>query len=117
MYFLTSLRIIQLTFLFHDELNVRDRRVLKEITVDLDIDFSLRKIVIGEVIGKKICLTDEAIRNTMKRCDGLKKCCIVQNLKEKLITYHMFSLYHFQRGLQTRCYDLQKVNEVKSCLV
>ena len=29
----------------------------------------------------------------------------------------MFSLYHFQRGLQTRCYDLQKVNEVKSCLV
>ena len=90
---------------------------LKEITVDPDIHFSLRKIVIGEVIGKKICLTDEAIRNTMKRCDGLKKCCIVQNLKEKLITYHMFSLYHFQRGLQTRCYDLQKVNEVKSCLV
>ena len=29
----------------------------------------------------------------------------------------MFSLYHLQRGLQTRCYDLQKVNEVKSCLV
>ena len=24
----------------------------------------------------------------------------------------MFSLYHFQRGLQTHCYDLQKVNEV-----
>ena len=43
---------------------------LKEITVDLDIDFSLRKIVIGEVIGKKISLTDEAIRNTMKTCDG-----------------------------------------------
>ena len=43
---------------------------LKEITVDSDIDFSLRKIVIGEEIGKKICLADEAIRNTMKRCDG-----------------------------------------------
>ena len=56
---------------------------LKEITVDSDIDFSLRKVVIGEVIGKKICLTDEAIRNTMERCDGSKKCCIVQNLKEK----------------------------------
>ena len=27
MYFPTSLRMIQLTFLFHDELNVRDRRV------------------------------------------------------------------------------------------
>ena len=32
--------------------------------------FSLRKVVIGEVIGQKTCLTDEAIRNTMKRCDG-----------------------------------------------
>ena len=45
-------------------------RRLKELTVDSDIDFSLRKIVIGEVIGKKICLTDEAIRNTIKTCDG-----------------------------------------------
>ena len=69
MYFPTSLRTIQLTFLFHDELRCA-MGGLKEITVDPDIDFSLRKIVIGEVIGKKICLTDEAIRNTMKRSDG-----------------------------------------------
>ena len=53
MYFLTSLRIKQLTFLFHDELNVRDHGGLTEITVDSDIDFSPRKVVIGEVIGKK----------------------------------------------------------------
>ena len=61
--------MIQLTFLFHDELKGA-MGGLKGITVDSDMDFSLRKIVIGEVIGKKICLTDEAIRNTMKRCDG-----------------------------------------------
>ena len=52
MYFPASLRIIQLTFLFHDELKCAMGR-LKEITVDSDIDFSLRKIVLGEVIGKK----------------------------------------------------------------
>ena len=52
MYFPASLRMIQLTFLFHDELK-RAMGGLKEITVDSDIDFSLRKIVIGEVIGKK----------------------------------------------------------------
>ena len=80
MYFLTSLRMIQLTFLFHDDSNVRDKRVERNyrsfghrqepFNMALDIDFLLRKVVIGEVIGKKICLTDEAIRNTMKRCDG-----------------------------------------------
>ena len=52
MYFPASLRMIQLTFLFHDELK-RAMGGLKEITVDSDIDFSVRKIVIGEVIGKK----------------------------------------------------------------
>ena len=66
MYYPASLRIIQLTFLFHAELK-RAMGGLKEITVDSDIDFSLRKIVIGEVIGKKICLTDEAIRNTIEK--------------------------------------------------
>ena len=66
MYFPASLRTIHLTSLFHDELK-RAMGGLKEITVDSDIDFSLRKIVIGEVIGKKICLTDEAIRNTIEK--------------------------------------------------
>ena len=51
MYFPASL-LIQLTFLFHDELKCAIGG-LNEITVDSDIDFSVRKIVIGEVIGKK----------------------------------------------------------------
>ena len=65
----TSLRMIQLTFLFHDELNVRDRRV--EINYHrFGYRFFTPKGCHWRSNWKKICLTDEAIRNTTKRCDG-----------------------------------------------
>ena len=66
MYFPVSLRMIQLTFLFHDELK-RAMGGLKEITVDSDIDFFTPKDCHRRSNWKKICLTDEAIRNTIEK--------------------------------------------------
>ena len=71
---------------------------LKEITVDSDIDFSLRKIVIGEVIGKKICLTDEAIRNTIEKMWRLKKMLHCSELKRKTNNISHVFFVSFSKG-------------------
>ena len=80
MYFPASLRIIQLTFLFHDELKCAMGR-LKEITVDSDIDFSLRKIVLGEVIGKKYMFNRRGHQKHHEKMWRLKKMLHCLELK------------------------------------
>ena len=96
MCFPTSLRMIQLTFLFHDELKCAMGR-LKEITVDSDIDFSLRKIVIGEVIGKKNMFNRWGHQKHNEKMWPLKKM-LHSELKRKINnTSHVFFV-SFSKG-------------------